>query len=345
VFEALRRLKGFVENRGAQVRVTYLPSGDRGAKVGLDDFLASGQTHDELLALGQEELEPSPPPDSATANPYVETPNGLFWKRRTRDGDVITPLKNFRARIVRDVADDDGIEVRHVFDLEAELHARRRRFSVPAVQFSNLNWAIEQPGAGAIVYPGSGQRDHVRAAIQFISEDSPGHRTFTHTGWREIDGHCAYVHANGAIGAFGTLSDVDVRLADPLWRLALPDPPDEAELVGAARASLRFLHVAPDQITLPIYGAVFRAALGSADFSVHLAGPTGAGKSEIVALAQQHYGRTLDATTSVCSTRSGTAASTMRAAATTGRPRRRHRVSALHRNCRLAVAPARTTVD
>jgi hypothetical protein len=61
------------------------------------------------------------------------------------------------------------------------------------------------------------------------------------------------------------------------------------------RAILQFLDVAPDQITFPIYGAVFRAALGSTDFSLHLAGPTGAGKSEIVALAQQHYGPTLDA--------------------------------------------------
>ena len=38
VYEALRRLKGFVENRGAEVRVTYLPSGDGGAKVGLETF-------------------------------------------------------------------------------------------------------------------------------------------------------------------------------------------------------------------------------------------------------------------------------------------------------------------
>ena len=207
----------------------------------------------------------------------------------------MTPLTNFSARIVGDVVEDDGIEVRHVFDLEAELHNRKRRFSVPAVQFSNLNWAIEQLGAGAIVYPGNGQRDHARAAIQFISEDAPEHRTFTHTGWREIDGQWAYLHANGAIGTLGTLSNIEVRLADPLSRYALPDPPDGAELIEVVRASLQFLDVAPDQITFPIYGAVFRAALGSADFSLHLGGPTGAGKSELVALAQQHYGATLDA--------------------------------------------------
>jgi hypothetical protein len=95
VFEALRRLKGFVENRGGQVQVTYLPSGDGGAKVGLDDYLASGHTPDEMLALGQGELEPPPPSDSVTAIPYFETPDGLFWKRRRREGDEVTPLTNF----------------------------------------------------------------------------------------------------------------------------------------------------------------------------------------------------------------------------------------------------------
>jgi hypothetical protein len=85
VFEALRRLKGFVENRGAQVRVTYLPCGEAGAKVGLDDFLAAGHTPDELLRLAQGELEPPPPSECVPANSYFDTPSGLFWKRRTRD--------------------------------------------------------------------------------------------------------------------------------------------------------------------------------------------------------------------------------------------------------------------
>jgi hypothetical protein len=294
VFEALRRLKGFVENRGAEVWVTYLPSAEGGTKVGLDDFLASGHTPDELLALGQQELEPPPPSEYVSANPYFDTPGGLFWKRRTRDGEIVTPLTNFTARIVADFSEDDGIEVRRVFDLEAKLHNERRRFSVPAAQFPSLNWAIEQLGAGAIVYPGNGQRDHARAAIQFIS-DAPEHRTFTHTGWRQIDGEWVYLHANGAVGSGGTVSNVEVRLSDPLSRFALPEPPDGVELVGVVRKSLQFLEVAPDQITFPIYGAVFRAALGSTDFSLHIAGPTGAGKSELAALAEQHYGPTLDA--------------------------------------------------
>jgi hypothetical protein len=50
------------------------------------------------------------------------------------------------------------------------------------------------------------------------------------------------------------------------------------------------LKVAPEIITFSILAAVYRAALGGVDFGLHIAGPTGAGKTELAALAQQHYG-------------------------------------------------------
>jgi Domain of unknown function (DUF3854) len=64
VHAALARLKAFLESRGATVRLTYLPSGDHGEKIGLDDFIARARTagksgaeiRDALLALATEEL-------------------------------------------------------------------------------------------------------------------------------------------------------------------------------------------------------------------------------------------------------------------------------------------------
>lgn len=44
VYLALVRLKAFLESRGAIVRVIYLPAGEGGAKVGLDDFLAADRS-------------------------------------------------------------------------------------------------------------------------------------------------------------------------------------------------------------------------------------------------------------------------------------------------------------
>jgi hypothetical protein len=66
-------------------------------------------------------------------------------------------------------------------------------------------------------------------------------------------------------------------------------------LVESIRASLELLEVAADQVTFPIYCGPCRAVLGSCDSGLHLVGHTGAGKTELAALAQQHFGAGLDA--------------------------------------------------
>lgn len=72
-------------------------------------------------------------------------------------------------------------------------------------------------------------------------------------------------------------------------------PPTGAELTETVRASLGLLRLGALRVTAPLLAGVYRAVLGDADFSLHLAGPTGCYKSEAVALAQQHFGAGLDA--------------------------------------------------
>ena len=60
VHAALVQLKAFLESRGAKVKVIYLPSGDGAAKQGVDDYLVSGHTVDDLLALATTELRAPP---------------------------------------------------------------------------------------------------------------------------------------------------------------------------------------------------------------------------------------------------------------------------------------------
>src|SRR5439155_13606589 len=64
---------------------------------------------------------------------------------------------------------------------------------------------------------------------------------------------------------------------------------------AAVRTSLALLDVAPDSVTMPLYAGIWRAALGNIDCSLHLYGPTGEGKTELAALAQQHFGAGMDA--------------------------------------------------
>jgi len=135
VHKALARLKTFLEAKGAEVSVIYLPSGPSGVKVGLDDFLVSGHGRDDLLALASSELRPLPPGNDEDkdggdvhACPYRATASGMVWDKPSRDGTVAVPLANFVAAITGDVTVDDGAETSRSFRLVARLGARVASF-------------------------------------------------------------------------------------------------------------------------------------------------------------------------------------------------------------------------
>ena len=48
-------------------------------------------------------------------------------------------------------------------------------------------------------------------------------------------------------------------------------------------------------VTVPVYAGLWRTVLGGCDSGLHLAGRTGAGKTELAALAQKHYGEEVGA--------------------------------------------------
>ena len=297
VYQALARLKAFLEQRGAQVRLIYLPSGDGGAKVGLDDYLAMGHSVDTLLALATSELRRPPPAEDGDTGLYVAHQGCLCWRKRERDGEVLVPLCNFDARISAEVLRDDGAEVEHLFEI-AGTHETGRPFApiqVSATQYGAMNWPVAQWGVSAVVSAGLGAKDRLREAIQRRSGDVPRRVVYAHLGWRQLDGAWAYLHTGGAISADGLVPGVEVALPDELARYHLPAPPPGDDLVAAIRASLRLLELAPDHQTVPLHAAIWRAVQGGTDLSLHLTGPTGEGKTELVALIQQHFGPQMDA--------------------------------------------------
>jgi len=300
VQQAMARLKAFLEQRSARVRLIYLPPAVDGGKVGLDDFLAAGNGVEELLALASDTLRPVVGEDEgggAGEARYRQTKAGLVWLKPTSNGVAPTSLTNFTAKIVGQVVEDDGAEQRRLLKIEAHLNGQEqgRSFEITAAEFRAMNWPMTHLGTGAVVYAGFGLRDHVPTAVQLLSGEVGEQRVYTHTGWREIGGAWCYLHAGGGIGPDGPVQGVEVRLPEPLVRFELPQPPAGDHLVRAIRASLVMLETVPDAVAFPVFCTVWRAALGSADFSVHLTGPTGAGKTEEAALAQQHWGSDMDA--------------------------------------------------
>jgi hypothetical protein len=212
----------------------------------------------------------------------------------TEDGEIVVALANFEARIVEDLAKDDGAEQTRVLVIEGQTDDGRPlpRVEVDAPAFGKMEWPVPSWGPSAVVAAGPGARDHLRAALQTLSGDVRRRVAYSHIGWREVDGKHFYLHAGGAIGADGPAPGVSVSVTGALTRYRLPDPPavGNATLTEAVNASLRLLDLGPPSATVPLLVSPYRAVLGGADFSLALIGATGSFKSCWAALAQAHFG-------------------------------------------------------
>lgn len=94
---AMKRLRSFLELRGADVRLIYLPSGTGGAKVGLDDYFAAGGTVDGLMRLTTADLPDEPETDAkprakSQATVLIELANEAEFFH-TSDGEAYASIK------------------------------------------------------------------------------------------------------------------------------------------------------------------------------------------------------------------------------------------------------------
>ncbi len=268
------------------------------AGLNLSDPVACRDAGKRLLHdLEAHAVEAAPEAPIAPVSAYRSTPAGLVWMKPTNNGEIPTPLTNFSAKIISEVVRDDGAEQRRVFTIDARIvRGAPRQFDLPAERFAAMNWPIEHLGVGAILYPGVSTREHTRVAIQLLSTGFDQRVVYTHLGWRKINGSWVYLHGGGAIGANGAVAGVEVDPPGDLSGYSLPEPKVGEAQREAVRASLDLIclsgqrekHALP--ITIPLIAAVFRAVLGSTDFSIHLAGESGSFKTSMAAVMLSHFG-------------------------------------------------------
>lgn len=299
---AMIALANWAKYRGADVKVIDWEKADdlpEGGKMGVDDYLITHSIDDllDLVTPFGEWIERTKPQEGTKGCPYRATPDGIEWLKPDKQGlgnPEVVRLTNFASKIQAEVIEDDGVDVRRVFEIATYIKERAKSFRVQAEKFNAMNWVTEQLGASAIVYPGAGTKDHARAAIQLLSGEITETVRFTHLGWRKIGDKWFYLHAGGAIGEGGAIDGVDVAITEALAGYSLPAPPEGEELVSCIKTSLEMLEVAPRSITVPLLASPYRAVIGGVDHSIHVAGSTGAGKSVLAALVQQHYGPSMD---------------------------------------------------
>ena len=211
----------------------------------------------------------------------------------------LIPLSNFTCRIVEDVVVDDGSgEADRFFIVEAQLGGRRRRFEVSSQAFDGLAWVPRHLGALASV-EARRVRDLVTKAIRLESVQGLKEiHAYGHSGWLRIDsGQWVYLHADGAIvGEDSPPFSGRVVLSGKLARRKFPQiPTDLEEVRDAVQWGLDLWDLLPDVVSIPSVAGVYRSVLGDTDFSIHLFGPTGLGKTTFADLLMGFFGKDLGA--------------------------------------------------
>jgi hypothetical protein len=227
-----------------------------------------------------------------TKSPYRVHGGAFHAVSQDRDGNPVRKfLANWHARIVCEVARDDGQDIVRKLVIQGRLSSGRKlpTCEVDAASFATMNWVLQHWGTQAIIAAGMGTKDRLREAIQWASQDADTSVVYTHTGWRILDGKRVYLTNSGALGGEGAKVELDGNLK----RYALPTDLSVIDPREAMQASLDFLKVAPLSATFPIWGSMFIAPLAEImplDFMLWVFGETGSMKSTLCALALCHYG-------------------------------------------------------
>jgi len=219
--------------------------------------------------------------------PYL-VDNGRIAMQVTRAGKPsLRYLSDFDARIVNEITRDDGVSRTREYRIEVTLPdgARLPCVDVAADRFAAMDWTPEL-GLKAILRAGRDTRDHVRVAIQHLSQ--PAQKVvYSHIGWRNVNGSNVYLHPGGAIGAGDMAVEVDVGDS----RVQLPDAVENIK--EAIQISLSILECGQFLVTLPVLAAAYTSIYSSileVDFGLWAVGQSGVFKSGLCGLTSSHFG-------------------------------------------------------
>jgi len=228
--------------------------------------------------------------ESKVFGSYFIESGHLKRKRISKDKEeFIQPLSNFHLVSMRKIVRDDGAEKQASLEIEAQLGERSYKAEISIEEFSQMKWPMKVMGTDAIMAPRSGPE--TQHGLQLLARHEPEKLIYTHTGWHLIDGKPYYLHSGGAIGADGSRSDIKATLpTSKMNAFMLREPPAGEDEKAAIRASLRFLDVADDLVSVPLFSAIYRAPLGDCSMTIFASGSTGLFKTATFKLPQQHYG-------------------------------------------------------
>jgi hypothetical protein len=165
---------------------------------------------------------------------------------------------------------------------------------IEAGEFDGMRWIGKSWGARAYMLVGSGKTHLLKRAILETSLPTmTTQRVHTFTGFYTVGGARAFLTAGGALSDHGIDETARVDLPNNLALYRLSKAPTGPDLIEAVLASLAFIDVAPQVISVPLWAAMYAAPLtGIKSLNAVLwpYGPTQSKKSSISHLALSHFG-------------------------------------------------------
>lgn len=217
------------------------------------------------------------------------------------------PLCNFTALPVEEIVRDDGAgELATSFKVIgwAEDGRRLPEVTMSAETFAAMSWPLKKWGLVAVIRSGNGLKERLREAIQAAGYRSAVRRvSYSHTGWRMIDGKPAYLHGGGGIGCEEAVVELDYGFnrydLTGLVRGPAVNLGPRERLEYSAGQTLRCLSIAGYRVGAPLVSYMFLSPLRHflmqegrrPSFIPFVRGRTGSGKSVIASLILNHFGR------------------------------------------------------
>jgi hypothetical protein len=221
---------------------------------------------------------------------YKETDHSTFYVNEENEHEL---LANFTARITEEIRETDGVISRTTLRMDGRTKTTVfEAIEITADEFPSMAWVMNKWGVSAVIQPGTGKKDHLRAAIQTASKPSVK-RIYKTIGWITKDEKRGYLHAGGVITAKGNDDRVTVKLTPELQKYNLNQ--GTGTLKDAWQAVLHLLTIGPFETTATMLCGTLAPLYGPVDFALHVSGRTGTYKSELVSLFQSFYGPEMDA--------------------------------------------------
>lgn len=228
--------------------------------------------------------------------PYEVLAGRICVNRPTTAGARIERLSNFNAQIIQQIINDDGSGSLISFKIEGilETGVALPTITLSSQEFESMGWIISKWGAQAWYSGVSGTKEHLRAAITFLSKDFPTLHIYTHTGWRKVSEEWVFLSEAGGISHNGIVESLTVDLSGShLSAFSIVERNVGLTTQEAIKKCLLLLDLLPKRISFSLLSAVFRAPLGEplpVTFALFIVGATGTRKTEVAAIAQSFFG-------------------------------------------------------